>query len=92
MDEQKAPEITSCLHTLFLGTDEGFEYASDRFVRLCIDTLEGGFQESDIHTPIKVLQIANSVCFVLEPVPPSMLCAYAAFVGDNSPFDSDEAE
>ncbi len=75
MDEEKAPDLNPCLHTLFLGTDEGFEYASDRFVDTWSDFLDGGFRESDIHTPMRELQIADSICFALESVPPSMLCA-----------------
>lgn len=90
MDEDKVPEITPCMHTLFIGTDEGFEYWSDRFEQTCTDTLEGGFQEFDVHTPMKFLEIPDAVCFVLEPVPPSMLCAYIGFMADNLPFDSDE--
>lgn len=92
LDEEKAPDINPCLHTLFIGTDEGFEYASDRFELSCDDLLEGGFKESDIHTPMRDLVISDSVCFELEPVPPSMLSTFVGFVADNLPYDSDDAQ
>lgn len=84
--EAMAPEINPCPHTLFLGTDEGFEYASDFFQSVCEEQLEHGYDSLNIHDPIENVQLRDAVCFTMVAPPIVMLNCHVAFIG----FDQNE--
>ncbi len=86
MGEEMAPEVNPCPHTLFLGTDEGFEFASDFFQSACEKQLEDGYDSMNVHDAIATVKLPDAICFTLVAPPVSMLNCHAAFIG----FDQDE--
>lgn len=80
-NEEKAPEINPCSHTLFIATDEGFEYSSEPFRLICE---EQGVTESEIGKigvgVIQRIHKDDAVCFSVIPLPPAMLCLHVGFM------------
>ena len=83
MDPQGEDPIKACPHTLFLATDEGFEYRSKRFdENLGLE----GMDESKIPMPESGLDgltdqvaIVDSIKFALYAGAPAGLGAYVGF-------------
>lgn len=89
VDEDKAPDINPCGHTMFIATSEGFEYSAKPFNELCaefgIDGLDWNVQEV-----LDEVDDAAVVCFVLLPPPPAMLELYVGFSGSLFKPDADQ--
>lgn len=85
-NEEKVPEINACPHTLFVATSEGFEFISERLNEVCESQLIGDPHLVGQEIIIDKLELGSSVCFAVNPMPPSMLALYVGFAPTQTDF------
>jgi hypothetical protein len=78
-NEEKVPDIDTCPHTLFVATSEGFEFISERLKAIAELQSIGDPYLIGHETVIDKLHLSSSLCFVINPMPPSMLALYIGF-------------
>ncbi len=83
-NQEKAPDINACPHTLFVATSEGFEFISERLNMACEAQLIGDANLIGHEAVINKLNLSNSLCFLINPMPPSMLALYVGFAAVES--------
>ena len=86
MDEENAVSINPCMHTLFVATDEGFEYRSARFnealdiVDLLDDEIECQFGDAAGFDGITDrVDLPDAVKFAAYVGPPGGMGSYVGF-------------
>ena len=85
-NEEKAPDINACPHTLFVATSEGFELISERLNMACETQLIGDANLIGHEAVIDKLELPSSLCFLVNPMPPSMLALYVGFAPTETDF------
>lgn len=85
-NEEKAPDLNPCPHTLLVATSEGFEYISERLSEACESQLIGDPDLIGHEAVIEKAQFPSSLCFVVNPMPPSMLALYVGFAPNETDF------
>jgi hypothetical protein len=81
---EKVPDIDICPHTLFVATSEGYEFMSERFSDACESHIADGSEALEIEEVIDKIHLPNSLAFLVNPMPPSMLALYIGFAAIES--------
>ena len=82
-DEGEEQTFSPCQHTLFIATDEGFEYRSDHFVELMksvedVDSEEDGYDSITDKVPLE-----NAIKLAIYIPAPAFFGAYIGFAPSN---------
>ncbi len=81
---ENTPDINTCPHTLFVATSDGYEYMSERFSDACELQTPEISRALEMEEVINLIHLPNSLAFLVNPMPPSMLALYVGFAAVQS--------
>ncbi|WVN42337.1 hypothetical protein AOB54_02870 [beta proteobacterium MWH-UniP1] len=82
VDEDKAPDTNPCAHTLYIATDDGFEYIAPDLKEYAVKNNLGDGEMIGVHQSIENIPYGNSFGFTVNPPPPPCLCLHVGFRGE----------